>query len=109
MRNCQRCGGEVSWTSDKVGLIGGVKAHLCTKCETEWDRLSQDQPVWADLRRNTARYNHYVSLAYAQRPVSEEAWVELVAERDRVERQLHDLGVEFVKPLVGVKAPSADD
>jgi hypothetical protein len=109
MRNCQRCGGEVSWTSDKIRLFGGVSAHLCVNCETEFDRLFKDHPLFTELNRLTAREAHYASLAYAQRPVSEDAWAELTIGRTRVERQFHDIGAEFVKPLVGAEAASADD
>jgi hypothetical protein len=99
MRNCQRCGGEVSWTNDKVSLYGGVSAHLCTKCETEWDRVFMDHPLTADLFRLSARGAHYHSLALARQPVGEEAWAELTIGKARIERRFLDIGVEFVKPL----------
>jgi hypothetical protein len=109
MTNCQRCGGGVSWTIVETSLFGGVSARLCVNCKTEWDRLFKDHPLCVEGLALHAREVSYISLAYAQQPVGEEAWAELTTARARIERQFHDIGVEFVKPLAGVKtAPAAD-
>jgi hypothetical protein len=109
MRNCQRCGGEDSWTGQVASLFGGVVAHLCTKCATEWDRLFKDHPLIAEVNSLNSREVYYASLACAQRPVGEEAWAELTTAKARIERQFHDIGAEFVKPLAGAEAASAAD
>jgi hypothetical protein len=109
MRNCQRCGGEVSWTVDKIRLFGGVSAHLCVNCETQWDRFFKDHSLFAESLVLSAREVYYASLASARQPVSEEAWAELTTARARIERQFHDIGAEFVKPLVGAEAAPATD
>ena len=108
MRDCQRCSGEVSWTSDTVTLAGGVTACLCDPCQTEWDRLFKDHPIHQEIIRIGAREEHFNHLALAKTPPPEVEVLALHEERARISRSLHDLGREFIRPITDLARQNAD-
>lgn len=99
MRDCSRCGGELSYTDDKSKLFGGVQAHLCVECLTEWGELLTGHELWKKVGENAARKNHFCSLAEAQTPVEEHQWQTLQSERLQLEAEAFRIGKEFVKAL----------
>jgi hypothetical protein len=92
MRTCERCDGEVSWTSDIIVLAVGVKAHLCVACIRECDRFTTTHALADRFAQLRARESHYQSLAAAGQPVAEADWLAL-------ERDSAALRVEF-RPVV---------
>lgn len=99
MRDCNRCGNEVSYTNDQASLLGGVRSHLCAECMTEWHEHISTTAVWERLIEHNAKERHYESLATAQQPVSLEQWRELEETHEAIEKDAFHIGVEFVKPL----------
>lgn len=108
MRDCQRCGGAVSWTNDTATLYGGVVAHLCNPCKTEWTARLDAGPIRADQVRAKARESHYDSLAAAGTPVSEADWLALVEANDANLRRAYALGLAFVAERVDRKPAELD-
>lgn len=100
MRTCQRCGNEVSWTQDTVGLFGGVYAHLCVHCRTDWYTYVCTTDVWQDVLRNDARQHYLEGRAWGQQPPTEDDWYALRAQKDAIEAQAHALGKAFVEERI---------
>jgi hypothetical protein len=76
MRNCERCGGEVSWTDDTVRLAGTVTATLCNPCLRQYNDYFYESAEFAESILVAAQSAHYDSLATAGQPVSQEAWLD---------------------------------
>jgi hypothetical protein len=104
VRDCQRCGAEVSWSNDTCKLFGEVYAHLCNPCRTEFDGVVRSQPLWARFLALKARESYYDSLATGQYPVDEARWTALIRDLDDVEREAHAFGVRWVSTLVAAQA-----
>lgn len=96
MRECERCGGEVSWTNDTVILIAHMPAHLCTSCGRDHTVLVNASEEWRERTLLDARVAHYQSLAQARRPVSLEEWECLYAGLRMNDRAFTELTAEFL-------------
>ena len=96
MRDCERCGGEVSWTCDTIEMIGGVAAHLCNSCRREFNDFCIESSEWRALSELKALRLHYHSLAQSQRPVSEEAWMEFAAKDVELDKALAAMSNRFL-------------
>jgi hypothetical protein len=99
MHNCKRCGNEVSWTSDSTDLYGGVKAHLCNDCVTEWDQHLYSSDVGPMITECDTLENHYRSLALAQSPVSQDEWRKFIELERACQKAAHAVGVAFIQSL----------
>lgn len=104
MTNCQRCKKRsCSWTSDQVKLIGGVTAHLCVVCITEWHGIVTSSDDFKEQLRLDGVEAHYQDLAFAGKPVPKEDRTALVEQRNEILQKVRKAALEFVKP---VPAPS---
>jgi hypothetical protein len=109
MRGCKRCKGEVSWTADTVILMGGVKAHLCNDCRTDFHAYVTQLPEWGEKLVLEARGHYFEGLAKGGRPKTEEDYLAVLQAGDALERRFFVLGLAWVetpKP-VAVGIPSA--
>ena len=96
MNVCVRCGGQTSWTSDKVKLFGGVVTHICVECETDWAAYLRELPLWDEYLVVHARTMYYNALTQAQQPPSEEQMHALVVAETLIKNRAFGLGRDFV-------------
>lgn len=105
MRDCERCGGEVSWTDDTVDLVGGVPATLCNPCQREFNVVLLESKEFSELSLVQAEQAHYLCLAQAQEPVSHRLWEEHLRRCGEIQKALAALSRRFLDSKVAV--PSA--
>lgn len=87
---------------DQLTLLGGVTVHLCDACITSWDEHLRISAQWQDVLRMDARRDFLEFQAIAKKEVSESDLLACRLQRDNVLSAVHDLAVEFVKPLIPV-------
>lgn len=102
MRDCERCGGEVSWTDDTVDLAGGVPATLCNPCQREFNTIFFESKEFFESGLVQAEASHYLSLAHAQQPVMRILWEEHFQRAGECNKALAALSRRFLDAKVAV-------
>lgn len=107
MDACERCGVEgYKEHTEQTKLAGGYMVNICNRCSNEWGEHVSATPEWAALQEVGVDLDCIHIKALAGFAPDDERLGDLLRRQHALQRELYDIGKEFV--ATGVKVAVED-